>query len=366
MTPLASIFGSGFLIIVPLLERSMGRLAIVGVVLVCVLAWLIGTAIRHNVFEVEGRAGRGELSAGVRRLESASDVVIAGAYVISVALYLRIMAEYTIRYVSPGSEGAVEILGTAAMLIVVAVGVFRGFHGLDLMERLALIVVLVLTTALGLTFFGTDASRALNGDLGFPPLGGDSLGETLLLLGGMLITVQGFETVRYLGDEYDRPTRIWASRLAQAAAASIYIGFVVVATPVMGLGTGSGADETLVDITTRIAPVLTLPLVLCAILSQFSAATADTAAATENLGGPRTRWLDGAPSYLLSGGAAIAMIWAIPLFSLVAIASRAFAAYYCVQCVVAVLTSSRLSQRLGFGALAMIMGAVTLFARPVG
>ena len=53
---------------------------------------------------------------------------------------------------------------------------------------------------------------------------------------GIVITVQGFETVRYLGDEYDGPTRGWASRLAQLISASIYIGFVAVATPAMGLG----------------------------------------------------------------------------------------------------------------------------------
>ena len=38
------------------------------------------------------------------------------------------------------------------------------------------------------------------------------------MLGGIVITVQGFETVRYLGDEFDAQTRIWASRVAQLVA----------------------------------------------------------------------------------------------------------------------------------------------------
>lgn len=91
-----------------------------------------------------------------------------------------------------------------------------------------------------------------------------------------MITVQAFETVRYLGDEFDAPTRVWASRLAQLISTSIYIGFVAVATPVMGLGTTVGADTILLNITGRIAPWLALPLVLSAVLSQFSAAIADT------------------------------------------------------------------------------------------
>lgn len=68
-------------------------------------------------------------------------------------------------------------------------------------------------------------------------------------------------------------------------AASIYVGFVAVATPVMGPGTAEGADSTLLDITARIAPWLALPLVLPAVLSQFSAAVADTVAADCNLRG---------------------------------------------------------------------------------
>ncbi len=76
-----------------------------------------------------------------------------------------------------------------------------------------------------------------------------------------MITVQGFETVRYLADDYDGPTRIRASRVAQVAAGSIYLGFVLVATPFMGLGTSAGADSTLIDITERAAPLLVLPLV---------------------------------------------------------------------------------------------------------
>ena len=52
-TPLASIFGSGFLVIVPILEREMGSLAAVGMAAVCLLAWTVGIVIRHNVATIE-------------------------------------------------------------------------------------------------------------------------------------------------------------------------------------------------------------------------------------------------------------------------------------------------------------------------
>ncbi len=365
VTPLASIFGSGFLIIVPLLERSMGSLAVIGVVAICAIAWLVGSAIRHNIVAIEPRAESGELDKGDRRLERAGDVLIAIAYVISVALYLRIMAEYLIRYVAPGTGWAVSAVACAAAAGIVLVGVTRGFRGLDLTERVALIAVLVLTTALGVAFVGSDLGRLLGDGLELPAAGGKGVWKTLLLLGGLVITVQGFETVRYLGEEYDAPTRIWASRVAQAVAASIYVGFVVVATPLMGIGTAAGADTTLVDITERVAPLLTLPLVLCAILSQLSAATADTVAADGNLREQAPNALGGRRAYLLSGGAAIGLILTIPTLTIVVVASRAFAAYYCVQCVTAMRTSEALPAKLGFAALALLLAAITLLAQPV-
>ena len=186
--------------------------------------------------------------------------------------------------------------------------------------------------------------------------------SALLVLGGIVITVQGFETVRYLGAEFDAPTRVRASRLAQLISSTIYIDFVAVATPVMGLGTKAGADNTLLDITGRIAPWLALPLVLSAVLSQFSAAIADTAAADGNLRG-LNRWFKGPRPFLISGAAAIALAATVPTLTIVEIASRGFAAYYALQAVIAMRTSAGPLRKTGFGLLALAMIAVTTFAQ---
>ena len=366
VTPLASIFGSGFLIIVPVLERALGGLAVLGAVGVSAVAWTVGSAIRHNIQVVEPLAAKGALDRTNQRLEEISDVVIAVAYVISVALYLRIMAEYVVGHLAPGADAATSALAAAAVALIVLVGLTRGFAGLDLMERLALGAVLVLTTVLGAAYLFDSGGRLLGDGIAIPPVPDAGIGHTLLVLGGIVIAVQGFETVRYLGDEYDAPTRIWASRVAQAIAASIYVGFVVVVTPLMGIGTPAGADSTLLDITERVAPLLSVPLVVCAVLSQFSAATADTVAARENLHAEFPRLMRGGRAYVLSGIAAIAMIWTIPTLTIVTVASRAFAAYYCLQCVLAVRTARSTRSRAGFGALAAMLAVIALLAQPVG
>ncbi len=364
VTPLASIFGSGFLILVPVLERSIGALAILGVIGVCTVAWFVGSAIRHIISTVEPLVAADSLDPVTARLERIGDVLIVIAYVISVALYLRIMAQYIVDFLSPGSVDAERVLASAAVIGITAVGVVRGFAGLDILERIALLAVLVITTTLGAAFFFTDAGDLFGQGLHLPPVPHTGLGTALLMVGGILIAVQGFETVRYLGEEYDGPTRIWASRVAQLVSTSIYVGFVAVCTPLMGIGTPAGVDADLLDITERVIAGLAPVLVLGAVLSQLSAATADTAAVGGNLHSLASRVMRGPRAYALNGVAAVALIWTLPTLTIIAVASRAFAAYYCAQCVIALRTSDGALRKLGYGGLAALMAAITLLALP--
>lgn len=366
VTPLASIFGSGFLIIVPVLERTLGALAVLGVIAVCSFAWFVGTAIRHNVATVEPLILDGRLDRFNQLTEWASDLVIVIAYVISVALYLRIMSQYVVELIVPGSESAERALASLAVVLIVGTGIFRGFRGLDRMERFALAAVLILTTVLGGVLFISDAASLAGGGFDLPPVPDRGIGEILLVLGGIVITVQGFETVRYLAAEYDQRTRILACRLSQIVSSSIYIGFVIVATPVMGLGTPDGVSDTLLDITRRVVPLLSIPIVVTAVLSQFSAATADTVAANGNFRAYFGKWMGRPGPYLLIGIASILLIWGVSTFAIIALASRAFAAYYALQCLIALRTSESIRAKIGFGFLAVVLAAITLLARPVG
>lgn len=364
VTPLASILGSGLLIIVPVLERTLGAWSVFGAILICAVAWLIGTSIRHNIMVVEPREAAGSLDRPTALLGRISDGVIVVAYVISVALYLRIMAQYIVGlFDSAGSALWEPIIACVSVAVIVAIGVLRGFRGLDRLDRVSLVAVLALTTVLGAVLFFHDVNSVVGGTLTLPPVPVTSPLTAALVLGGIVITVQGFETVRYLGAEFDAVTRVRASRLAQLVASSIYIGFVAVATPVMGLGTAAGADNTLLGITARIAPWLAIPLVLSAVLSQFSAAIADTSAADGNLRG-LNRWFTGPRPYLVSGAAAILLAATVPTLVIVTIASRAFAAYYALQAVIALRTSRGIPRKVGFGMLAAVLFAVTLFALP--
>lgn len=363
VTPLASIFGSGFLIIIPILEREMGSLAAVGMAAVCLLAWTVGIAIRHNVATIEPLARDGRLDQTTALIERASDLVIVGAYLISVALYARILAQFVVGYVSPASGNAESLLGTSVIALITLVGLVRGLSGLEGLERVSLGAVLLLVFAISATFAAKDVSQLERGGLHTPPVPHNSLVSVLLVLGGMLITVQGFETVRYQ-QQIDRRARIAGCRLSQLVSSLVYVLLVVLATPLMGLGTAAGADANLLDLVKRVAPALALPLVLCAVLSQFSAATADTEAGVGNLRGVHWAPLQGRLPYALVGAASAVLAATLATSVIIVVASRAFAAYYALQCVSALRTSDQFRARVGYGALSIVMLAIAALAKP--
>lgn len=363
-TPLASIFGSGFLIIVPVLTQAVGSYALVGAAAVCLVAWFVGNAIRHNVAVIEPAAAAGALAATERRLERASDAAVVIAYVISVALYLRILAQFVVGYFDSSSIAAQHHVALGCVVLITVVGVVRGLHGLDVMERVALAAVLVLVAVMVVVFAGLDLGRLSGDGITLPPAPEGGLLNAFLVLGGVVISVQGFETVRYL-PHIPRDVRIAASRLSQQVSTVVYLLLVGLATPLMASAVAAGEDDTLLQLVQLVAPALVLVLVLCAAGSQFSAAVADTEAGVGNIAALGLHRLAGWPSYAVVGAVSAALVMTLDTYLIIVVASRAFAAYYALQCVIAARTSSGW-RRPAYAALASAMTVIALFARPVG
>jgi hypothetical protein len=107
-------------------------------------------------------------------------------------------------------------------------------------------------------------------------------------------------------------------------------------------------------------------LVAAAALSQFAAAVADTLAASGNLEEVTHEHLKERFGYLVVGGGALALTWSADTFEVVALASRAFAFYYLLQCLVAITVCRSTVRRIGMAGLAAVLGFVTVFAVPAG
>ena len=365
-TPLASIFGSGFLIIVPILNGAVGKYAVFAMAVVCVLAYCVGHAIRFNIKNAEPLLEKDQAGKTTRLLERSSDLALVAAYVISVCLYINILASFLLggigeQYDTVFNEHIISVI------IISAIGLVGYFKGLDILEKLedvGLGITLLIVAALFVGFGAFDIKAAVAG-IEWPKMPSHSWWEIVTIVAGTLIVVQGFETSRYLGAEYDEETRIKSCRLSQIVSTVVYLVFIALATPLMHFLGDTVKDNDLIMLAGKASLLLPIPLVCAAVLSQFSAAVADTMGGGGNMVEATHHHVDSKHAYLIICGGALAIAF-LPTLTILALASRAFAFYYMLQCIISITVSKSGAQKLFFGVVAAVLGFITLIAVPAG
>lgn len=367
ITPLASIFGSGFLVIIPILAAAVGIYSVYAMAVVCVVAYGVGSVIRFNIKNVEPLLDSDTARARTKHYNNTSDLALIIAYVISVCLYINILASFLLRgigeqYDTPVNEHHV----TAAIIAFIAfVGYFKGLKALAKLEAYALCVTMLIIIALFIGFASYDIKTILNGTLQLPNKPSHSLWQIITIVGGTLIVVQGFETSRYLGVAFDTSTRIKSCRLSQIISTIVYLIFIALAIPLIHFLGNTVKDNDLIMLAGKASVILTVPLVISAVLSQFSAAVADTFGGSGNIVELTNNRTTLKHATLLICGGAMALC-ALPTLTILAIASRAFAFYYMLQCLVANTIAKSKLQHIFFLSLAAILAFITIFAVPAG
>ena len=331
VTPLASIMGSGFLVSAPLLAGAVGVRALLFMAGLLVVAYSVGGAIRFNIrhFEpVEGQRGV------VQEVALASRIVLAGAYFISVSYYLQLLAAFALHAVGEDDPRLASTVTTALLITIGGIGMCRGLGGLERVTRYAVSLNLAMIGALLAGLLAYNARLVLSGTWELPSLGAELDLHDVRVVLGLLIVVQGFETSRYLGEEHPPEQRIRTMRAAQLLSATIYLVFIALTTCLFHPGLGTDVTA-IIGLTAPVATVLPILISVAAIGSQFSAAVADTSGA----GGLITDLTHGRLSarwgYLLILAVTVALTWETDVNQIISYASRAFALFYTLQCVVA-------------------------------
>jgi hypothetical protein len=119
----------------------------------------------------------------------------------------------------------------------------------------------------------------------------------------------------------------------------------------------------------NVAAILPMMLLIAAVMSQFSAAIADTLGAGGLILEVVAKDFTSRAAYLIVIGSAIGLVWMVDIFEIVTLASRAFAAYYFVQVLVAVQAAhlngtltNYVYRQLGFASLAIVLLLIVLYA----
>jgi hypothetical protein len=366
ITPLSSIFGSGFLVIVPILAGAVGIYSVPAMFGVCAIAFAVGSVIRFNIKHAEP-ALAGKPAEATVGFERASDLALILAYVISVCLYLHILASFVLGSFHADTELNENIMTTAIISFIMLIGVTRSLDDLSVLEKWGLYITLLIIVLLisGFGWYGVEAWQSPQGITWFKPLT-HTPWEIVTIVAGTLIVVQGFETPRYLANEFDSKTRISASRWSQIISTGVYLVFIAVATPLVHMLDGHYDDNSLIKLAGFASTMLVAPLVIAAALSQFSAAVADTLAATGNMEEMTHDGLKTQFGTVLVGGGAIALSWSANTLEILALASRAFAFYYMLQCLVAISVSKSATEKTAMAAIAAVLAFITVFAVPAG
>lgn len=358
ITPLASIIGSGFLVLGPILEHSYGGWAPTVMAALCAVAWGFGAAVRHNIAEIDKRP-----DAAKSWPETLASALLGFAFTISVAYYLNLFGAFGLSLTPFDSPFNARLLTSAVYAVILFFGFTRGFSILERMEYASVALKLAIIAGLfvGLAHYNWHAISTRTFHVGAPKV----TGWAALTLGfGLIVTVQGFETSRYLGDAYSARTRIRSMRWAQMLSAAIYMIYVGLIAYTFEPGEVVLKETAIVDMMRVVAPILPALLVAAALAAQFSAAVADTGGSGGLIAELSRHRIRPQHAYFLVGGVGLALTWFSDVFQIIAYASRAFAAYYAVQAGIAARTA-RGGKRLIFAALALLGIVMAVFGQAV-
>ena len=330
ITPLASIIGSGFLVLGPILEISYGGYAPLVMTLLCAVAYGFGTAIRYNIATLDRR----ESTRVESRLELVASWMLAVAYIISVAYYLNLFGAFGVSLTPLNDEYHAKLLTSAVFLLILFVGWTRGFSALERMEQAAvglkLAIIAGLLVGLAVHFY----TRASSGELMFKQATLTGW-PAITLAFGLIVTVQGFETSRYLGASYSPATRIKSMRLAQLIATAIYMIYILLLAYVFAPDERHLNETAIIDMMRIVTPILPMLLVAAALSAQFSAAVADTSGSGGLFVELTHQRMTSRQAYTILVLSGLVLTWKYNVFEIISHASRAFAAYYALQAAIA-------------------------------
>jgi hypothetical protein len=314
VTPLASIIGSGFLVVAPLLYSHFGMYSPIAMLALAVLGFLVGNVIRGNILS-ESISPESRLDLYFSR------TILFIAYIVSVAFYIKLLSAFFIYGIGVSQDISIfleRILSTSILIFIGLSGYLSGFSRLERIEEFAVngklaIIVGLIVGLLGYNYNLFQSSTWILSEA--PQLSWNSV----RVLMGSIIVIQGFETSKFLQKSYSKQICNKSMKNAQLISAAIYLVFVSLMMVVIGDRVVT-TDTAIIDLSAKVSIILPVILTIAACLSQFSAAIADTIGAGGLLNSLSNkfslRW-----AYLTITLAAVSLVWLTNVFQIISIAS---------------------------------------------
>ncbi|NIZ00715.1 hypothetical protein [Thalassospira lucentensis] len=368
VTPLASIIGSGFLLLGPVLSHGYGGFAPLVMIGLCAVAYMFGGVIRSNIAAGETTIIEGGHGILAKRIENVSSWALAFAYIISVSYYLNLLGAFALSLTPYNSDFDAKLLTSGVFVLIVIVGCTNGFKSLERMEYFSVAIKLAIIAGLIIGLIVNFGDQARQNTLILNPQTVTGWPAVTMAL-GLLITVQGFETSRYLGSVYDAKMRIRSMRMAQWLSTAIYVIYIVLICYAFRPDQMSMSETGIIDMMQIVAPILPFLLVSAALASQFSAAIADTSGSGGLFTELSRNRISEPQAYFILAVIGITLTWSADIFAIVSYASRGFAIYYGLQsalaAVIAIKQKSGALKVSWYLALASLGAVIALFGQAI-
>ncbi len=367
VTPLASIIGSGFLISAPLVVITTGSWAPLAMLVITVIAYGLGSIMRFNINILEPLLEHGKELKTLGTIEKISHPTLGIAYMISVAFYLKLLAVFFFQAFNINNHMYENTLTTIVLCFIGGMGWLKGLSILEILEKYAVNIKLIIISALIIGFYGFNISEFQQGKWKILEHTNFTPWESFRYLLGILIIVQGFETSRYMGDLYSKKMRIKTMKYAQLISGFVYVTFVASAM-ILFNDIGTINETVVIELCRKVAPILPPLLIIAAIMSQFSAAIADTIGSSGLISEATSKFISIKMATLMTVTAALILVWATNVFEITVIASKAFALYYGFQAFIATYLAyeqKNMKKVILFAALLTLMISIVLLGKPL-
>tara|TARA_R110002050_G_scaffold847_4_gene5985 strand:- start:70542 stop:71792 length:1251 start_codon:yes stop_codon:yes gene_type:complete len=365
-TPLASIIGSGFLIVAPLLWMLVGKFSLWVLLVITGVGYLMGNIMRYNIKYAEPLANKSDKT--MNHLNALAETALACSYFISITFYIQLLSSFLLKMGHITDTTYVNLLSSVIIFTTGLYGKLKGFRFLETAEIYSVNLKITTNLAFLIALFYYDYHQGFGAAHDSETVT-FSL-TTLRRIGGMLLIVQGFEISRYLGHKYKADIRIKTMRYAQIISTLIYVCFVFLVESLM---TDFKVITTtlVIDLSRQVAFILPFVVILGAISSQYSSAIADMIGCGGTINEIIQDRVKLKTIYLFIAMGCIILLWTVDIFQLITLASRAFAFYYFLQCLVAFYVAKTISHKNDFLkhinilVMAILMLAITLFSLPM-
>ncbi|MBW4935950.1 hypothetical protein [Marinobacter sp. F4206] len=339
VVPLANIMDIGFVAMTPIIVHITGLASGLAMAGLCALGFAMGWVIRYNIRRFEPVSGQKGL---LHNIEHIAQWALVLASVVNVAYYLQLMGAAII-YPFPfaGVAAFPTIIAVVSLLALGGIGFFHGLGKLNQMGQRTTAFNLAAVGAIIVAFLAYNLEVALAGNWSLPDYRPELTIEGGRQILGFFALVQGFEASRYLSSEYSAELRISTMRKAQIIASVVFVLFPLSTLLLFAEVRPEPTEAAVLQIAEVASPVLPWLVLALAIGSQASAsvnAISSRSHVLEEISGNR---LPLRVTFPLLAAGAIAVVLVTDVLSAVAAASRVFAVFFALQCLIALLLAGR-------------------------